>query len=268
MLLGRGAACYPPPTPTPQAGAFPLNAFVWVDPDRIKSALPDTAGFVAHNRAAAGTLTHAESVLIAELVEREALSRNKCVLVDGSLRNEGWYRGKFARARVEWPAYRIAIILVTASRDAVYARAARRALTTGRVVPQEVLDDALLRVPASFAALQPLADYTCVLANDGGEWGEGAGGGSRASEGSSGGGGEWGGSRASFRDGGTEVVFQPPATMDSFRERFRSVAQALEGAVHRGASPLQPPCGVARGEGAAGAPYSCFAEHCATRAGE
>jgi hypothetical protein len=148
------------------SSSFPLDRFIWLDPDKIKSLLPDMPDYVRHNRARAGVLTHAESGFIAEIVELEAMRQRRCVVIDGSLRNAEWYKAWFARVRAQFPAYRIAILLITASRARIYERADRRAAVTARVVPRDVLDEAIEQVPVSFAALAPLADYTAVLDND------------------------------------------------------------------------------------------------------
>jgi len=150
-----------------RVGAFPLDRFVVVDADVIRDRLPETPSLVAANRSTAGSLTQAEAGFIAELLEREALAAGRNTLVDGSLRDAGWYAGVIRRVRAEHAAYRVAILLVTAAPDTIYKRAARRARVTGREVPRALLDDALRRVPASFAALAPLADYAAVIANEG-----------------------------------------------------------------------------------------------------
>ena len=148
------------------AGAFPLDAFVVVDVDRIRDRLPETPLLVQSNRALAGTLTQVECGFIAELIEREALAAARQILVDGSLRDADWYARVIGRVREEHPAYRIAIVLVTASRVRTFERAARRAAVTGREVPRAVLDTALATVPSSFAALAPLVDYAAVIDNE------------------------------------------------------------------------------------------------------
>jgi len=151
------------------AGAFPLASFVRVNPDAIKSRLPEHSALVAGggaSRAAAGSLLHRESGYIAELIERAAIARSYSVLVDGSLRNAAWYGEAIARLRATSPAYRVALLLVTATRATVLRRAQRRVAVTGREVPPEVIDDSLRRAPAAFAQLAPLADYAATIAND------------------------------------------------------------------------------------------------------
>lgn len=145
---------------------FPVNSFVLIDPDRIRSCLPEHRHHLAQNPVAAGALTHREAGFIAELIERVALARSLNVLIDGSLRNASWYAAAWQRIRAEHPSYRIAILLVTASPQRVYERADRRAARTGRHVPRQVLDEAIAAVPRSFATLAPLADFTAVIDND------------------------------------------------------------------------------------------------------
>ena len=188
-----------------RAGAFPLAAFVTIDPDRVKDALPEAPALVAADPARAGSLLHKESVFICEVAEHEALAASKCVLVDGSLRDAAWFSTKFKTLKKERPEYRTAIIHVTASREAVYARAAARARMTGRTVPRDVIDAALDRVPLSVQQLKPLVDYVVHITNDNDE--EGGGGESP--------------SAASF-------TFEAPETLASFRSVWEDVWKELE----------------------------------------
>jgi len=149
-----------------RAGAFPLAAFVLLDPDRAKDALPEARALVAADAARAGSLLHKESVFICEVAEREALAARRSVLVDGSLRDAPWFAQKFAALRAEAPEYRIGVIHVTASRAVVHARSARRARATGRTVPPDVIDRALDEVPAAVRALAPLVDFSARIANE------------------------------------------------------------------------------------------------------
>jgi hypothetical protein len=147
-------------------GLFPLDRFIVVDPDMIKGIMPDTPHYIRHNRAMAGTLTHRESGFIAEIIIIEAMRQNKCLVVDGSLRDRNWYASWFGRVRAEFPQYRIAILMITASRERIYARAEKRAAITAREVKRSTIDDAIEQVPISFAALAPLVDFAAVISNE------------------------------------------------------------------------------------------------------
>lgn len=148
-------------------GAFPLHAFVRVDPDKIKEELPELAPFVVANRATAGTRLHKESLLIADVLTQSALAEGRNVLVDGSMRNTQWYGQEWARLRVAAPRHRLSVLLVEASPRTILGRAAVRAVETGREVPPDVLNDSIVRAPATFELLRPLADFAAVVDNDG-----------------------------------------------------------------------------------------------------
>lgn len=148
-----------------QKGRFPLKAFVTVDPDEIRHLLPEYHMYIDENPELAGELTRKEAGFIAEVLTLAALQAGKNVLQDGSLRDAEWYREYFARLRKEFPSVRQAIIHVTAPRDAVFQRAADRAVATGRVVPRETLEAALEQVPKSVEMLAPLVDYYAEINN-------------------------------------------------------------------------------------------------------
>lgn len=148
-----------------EKGRFPLIAFVSVDPDDIRRHLPEFHLYVDQSPELAGELTRKESGYIAEILTLASLREGKNVLVDGSLRDWSWYKSYFERLRNEFPALRIAILHITAPRDAVFQRAADRAVTTGRIVPQELLVAALEQVPKSVEILSPLADCSLELKN-------------------------------------------------------------------------------------------------------
>lgn len=146
-------------------GRFPLLAFVTVDPDEIRRRLPEFGLYAEKCPSLAGELTRKEAGYVAEVLTLAALQAGKNVLVDGSLRDSAWYQTYFARLRREYPTVKIAILHVVAPREAVFHRAAERAVKTGRVVPQETLEMALEQVPKSVKVLAPLADYFCELNN-------------------------------------------------------------------------------------------------------
>jgi hypothetical protein len=149
-----------------RVGAFPLDDFLIVDPDKIKDCLPELQQLIAEDPKHAHSRLHKESGYIAEIIEREALQSGMNVVVDGSLRNSTWYAAAIGRIRAEFPSYRIAILLVTVSPQTAHARAERRAAITGRYIPKALLDDTIVQVPRSFATLRHLVDFNAVVDND------------------------------------------------------------------------------------------------------
>jgi predicted kinase len=176
-----------------EKGRFPLLAFVLVDPDEIRRHLPEFHLYVDQSPELAGELTRKEAGFISEILTLAGLQAGKNVMVDGSLRDSEWYQIYFDRLREEFPALQLAIIHVTAPREAVFQRAAvstidcrmrhfsllsfqiglttflvycqERAMMTGRVVPRETLEMALDQVPRSVRILGPLVSYFCELNN-------------------------------------------------------------------------------------------------------
>ena len=146
-------------------GRFPLIAFINVDPDGIRRQLPEFHLYVSSNPELAGELTRKEAGFISEILTLAALETGKNVLVDGSLRDHDWYKSYFARLREGFPSLRLAILHVTAPREAIFQRAAERAIMTGRVVPREVLESAFEQVPISVAVLKDYVDYHVELEN-------------------------------------------------------------------------------------------------------
>ena len=104
-------------------GLFPLQSFVAVDPDEIRQHFPEFHMYATLSPEQAGELTHKEAGYVTEIVTAAALQKGHNVLVDGSLRDFNWYLGYFERLRKEYKALKIAILHITAPREAVFERA-------------------------------------------------------------------------------------------------------------------------------------------------
>lgn len=137
-----------------QQGLFPLNAFVTVDPDAVRQQLPEFPFILEQAPELAGELTRKESGMIAEILTKAALLANRNVLVDGSLRNAQWYRQHFAELRKQYPNLRIAILHITAPREAVFERALVRCR---EAIDQRI--DHLQCLTAIFRSTDPIPSY-------------------------------------------------------------------------------------------------------------
>jgi len=144
---------------------FPLPAFVIVDPDEIRRLLPEYHMYIAENPELAGELTRKEAGYIAQVMTLAALQSGKNVLQDGSLRDHTWFRDHFQKLKEEFPQVRQAILHITAPKKAILDRAALRAVLTGRIVPEELLERAMEEVPKSVKILAPLVDYYAEIHN-------------------------------------------------------------------------------------------------------
>ena len=148
-----------------QKGLFPLDAFVIVDPDEIRRLLPEFVVYVNKDAQQAGTLTRKEAGMLSEMISLAALERGHHVLVDGSLRDHEWYENYFSDLRHSFPGIQLAIIHVTAPIDVINRRVKARADETGRLIPQQVLEQSIAEVPESVNLLKHLVDFFLKIDN-------------------------------------------------------------------------------------------------------
>jgi len=144
---------------------LPLDEFVVVDPDRIRTCLPEWNGYLAEGPERAGEMTQKEAACIAEILGYKALRQRYNVVFDGSLRDTRWYAMFFQQIRQAFPGIRIMILHIFAERDQVLQCARSRAEETGRVVPEEMILESWAAVPASVQSLSRLADFVCRVRN-------------------------------------------------------------------------------------------------------
>jgi Zeta toxin len=143
-----------------QMKVLDASEYLWIDPDMIKTTLPEMAGY---DITMAATLLHAESAIMADVLFEHALSYSYDTMVDGSLRNVSYYQQLLLRIRRDYAHYRIAIIHVTAAPATIRRRALLR---SGRTVPTALVDESIRQVPNSVDALTPLVDAVHVIRND------------------------------------------------------------------------------------------------------
>ena len=133
-------------------GRLPLLGFVKVNADAIRRYLPEYHLYVETNPDLAGDLTNKEAGYIAEILALAGLKCGKNIMVDGSLRRSRWYRDYFARLRREFPGLRLAIIHVTAPREAIFRRASVSSDTISWCGISLVCFDECVFVPHHWAA--------------------------------------------------------------------------------------------------------------------
>lgn len=148
-----------------EKGRFPLNAFIFVDPEAIRERLPEFMMYVDQCPTLAEKMTRKEVGYIGEIIALSALQRGMNVLIDGTLRDSNWHQRYIERLRNDFPSLKIAILHIVAPKEAVFERAEKRAAETGWVVPTDIIEETLEQVPRSVTALSPLVDYTCELDN-------------------------------------------------------------------------------------------------------
>lgn len=148
-------------------GILELERVSKIDPDAFKLKMPEWQIYQQHGLiSVAGTRTHAESSLVAEIAQHVAMNNNMNVWVDGSLRNWKWYETELKRIRRQYPQYRIAIISISAPQQMIESNIKRRKMETGRDIPDELRlatsDD---QIKIGMTKLNHLVDLVASVSN-------------------------------------------------------------------------------------------------------
>lgn len=146
---------------------LPMEHIVYIDPDHVKTLMPEWKGYTQFNAEAAGTMCHKESGFVTEIAQEVAMLGSQHVWVDGSLGDHTWYTHVFQEIRRRFPKYRVALLLVSCEREQIFERAAKRAVRTGRVVPTAVLEKSFDDALKAFDILSPLTDFSVRIDNRG-----------------------------------------------------------------------------------------------------
>lgn len=144
---------------------LPLEHIVYIDSDHVKCLMPEWKGYTEFNSETAGTMCHKESGYVTEIAQEVAMLGSQHVWIDGSLGDHHWYTHVFRTIRQRFPKYRIALLFVHCSREQIFERAARRARSTGRVVPTEVLEESIELTRKAFHILSRKADFSARIDN-------------------------------------------------------------------------------------------------------
>jgi predicted ABC-type ATPase len=137
-----------------------FNNFVSVDPDAVKSKIPEYQEGTNSNedgseRAPGGDralnaafMAHDESSDVAGMVRDQAITDRKNVLLDGTGKNLEKMQAQVKRLAKE--GYNIKLVMPHIDVNEGKRRAAHRAKSSGRWVPMEVLDEAYGKIPTNF----------------------------------------------------------------------------------------------------------------------
>jgi hypothetical protein len=149
-----------------ELGILALPNLVYVDVDATRAVIPEWPLYRALVKENPGAKTQKEAGLIAELAQGLALRRNRNVVIDGTLSSKDWANRLIARIRHSSPAYKIAVIYVTAPLEMVLQRAADRAAVTGRTVPVDLITSAWTSCAQTVAEVAKIVDLTATIDND------------------------------------------------------------------------------------------------------
>jgi len=121
-------------------GVFPREELLNIDFDEFKLLQPEFYLYNAMGHPEAGTMCKMESNFLGELLYMIAVAFRCDFLQDGSLRDFNWYRNVFLALSMD-TSRSIIIIGVSAPGVEVRKRVEKRALETGRTVPENFIND-------------------------------------------------------------------------------------------------------------------------------
>jgi predicted ABC-type ATPase len=139
-----------------------FRQYVRADVDAIKHHVPEMKELLKTNPNNAGKILHSEACTIHEILFRSAIEEKKNVIIDGSLRNSGFFRDYLERVD---PEYYITILHVVAPLEVCIERAEARAKHTGRLVPIESIKESFKKCPGAVRDLAEIADWVVEIEN-------------------------------------------------------------------------------------------------------
>lgn len=147
-----------------------LSRFVVVDPDDIKSKLPEFMFGVGSGSKEIAAIVHSNSSRIAKEVRRRALERGLNVLVDGTGRDANSYRAYIQEFKAK--GYKTELLSQHVPQDVGVRRAVLRAelpvsMGGGRFVPLPYIEQVYATVPRNFLPLASIVDSATLNDNVG-----------------------------------------------------------------------------------------------------
>lgn len=152
--------------PTSGLGSANPATEVCIDPDEIKTMLPENTQYITEDRLTAGGRLHPEASYLTDLAMWMAFECGCNFILQGSLKDASYYSQVCRTVQVDFPAYHIVIVHVQARIETILARAATREAHTHRHVPEHVIMDAHCRVPLAVLLLTPLVERVVTIWND------------------------------------------------------------------------------------------------------
>jgi predicted ABC-type ATPase len=133
-----------------------VNGYVTIDPDSIKSALPEMQVGIALGIKAAAAISHEQSSRIAKELLKQAKSKGLNFIMDGTGANTSKYVREMEDARSK--GYKVDLLMQHVEEKVGVERAVGRADRIGRFVPRAFIEHAYKVLPNSWEALSSAAD--------------------------------------------------------------------------------------------------------------
>ena len=149
-----------------ELGFFDADNYVKIDYDDIKQKLPEYHEIVGLNdplvSKQAGSITHAESAFVAEIVQQFAIDNRYNIIIDGSLNDLQWFEGVFRDFKES--GYTIKLVYVSSNDlNVVEENANHRGEIEGRFVSREEIEKNYLAVSNTVGSLKKYTDFTLEI---------------------------------------------------------------------------------------------------------
>lgn len=131
-----------------------LAEYIYIDPDHIRTFIPEYKTYLHENPWTAGNKTNKEVGYICELMQLHALLNNYNIIVDGSLQNYEWYLTYIPILKQRFSQYKFFMFYVEANWINVLERVWKRSEETGRCIPLKILKDIYAKTKISFGVLK------------------------------------------------------------------------------------------------------------------
>ena len=147
-------------------GFYDADDYVKIDYDDIKQKLPEYEEIGKLNDSLvskqAGSITHAESAFVAEIVQQYAIDHRYNIIIDGSLNDLQWFEGVFKDFKES--GYTIKLVYVSSDNlDVVEENANHRGKVEGRFVSREEIEKNYLAVSKTVGSRKKYTDFTLEI---------------------------------------------------------------------------------------------------------
>jgi hypothetical protein len=147
------------------SGIIDPSKYLVIDPDEIKTMMPEYADFLKANPRGGAGFVHRESGHIQERLTELAMRTGKNIIVDGSLGAYDWWKKEIPRIQKAFPHYTTAILTVSTDAETQEERIRDRARIEGRDIEDEVWRANRKAVEDSVEKLKHIVDFQLVIDN-------------------------------------------------------------------------------------------------------
>lgn len=136
---------------------FPLNNFSHIDPDKIKTYVPEIDLYKEHCHIKASSMVHHESSHIADIMMFYSVINKYNMIIDGTLSDSDYFKIIFKMLKDN--DYTVILMYVDVDEDVALNRCMLRYWDTHRFVPKKFIINSLKKSKESYDVLKNDSDY-------------------------------------------------------------------------------------------------------------